>query len=318
MKNNIGTIIRKEFARFFGDRSLVFTAIIMPGLLIYLIYTLMGSFMFDRIEQEEAERQAAVEQAYRSPLTPDEEALLDSLNAVRYAAQREAEQETGDDTQELGSILGNLIPMLIIMLLFSGCMAVAPSAIAGEKERGTIATLLVTPMRRSELAIGKIVSLSCVALLSGLSSFLGIILSLPKMLHMEELSAEIGIEGSLYSFGDYLLILLLIISTVLIIISGISILSAWAKDVKSAGTMITPLMLFIMLAALTPMLGSPDDNLLYLIPVYNSAQCMAAIFSFRMELVPLLITVGSDLLYTALAIFALTKMFNSEKVMFSR
>ena len=40
-------------------------------------------------------------------------------------------------------------------------MAIAPSAIAGEKERGTIATLLVTPMRRNELALGKVVSLSC-------------------------------------------------------------------------------------------------------------------------------------------------------------
>ena len=40
--NNTWTIIRKEFARFFGDRQLVFTAVIMPGLLIYLIYSLMG------------------------------------------------------------------------------------------------------------------------------------------------------------------------------------------------------------------------------------------------------------------------------------
>ena len=44
MKNhsNTWTIIRKEFARFFGDRQLVFTTVIMPGLLIYLIYSLMG------------------------------------------------------------------------------------------------------------------------------------------------------------------------------------------------------------------------------------------------------------------------------------
>lgn len=306
--NNTGIIIKKEFARFFGDRSLVFTTIIMPGLLIYLIYTFMGTFMSNKFEQEEADRQAVVEQLYQSPLTPDEESLLDSLYAIRQAAQMEAEAQSGGEVQEFGSVLGNLIPVLIIMLLFSGCMAVGPSAIAGEKERGTIATLLVTPMKRSELALGKIVSLSCFALLSGFSSFLGIILSLPKMLNM---------DGSIYSFGDYLLILLLVISTVLIIISAISILSAWAKDVKSAGTMITPLALFIMLAALTPMIGSPSNPALYLIPVYNSAQCMASIFSFHMQLVPLLITVGSDLLYTALAVFALTKMFNSEKVMFS-
>ena len=41
-RNNTWTIIRKEFARFFGDRQLLFTTVIMPGLLIYLIYSLMG------------------------------------------------------------------------------------------------------------------------------------------------------------------------------------------------------------------------------------------------------------------------------------
>ena len=45
MKSNTWTIIKKEFARFFGDRQLLFTSVIMPGLLIYLIYTLMGSGM---------------------------------------------------------------------------------------------------------------------------------------------------------------------------------------------------------------------------------------------------------------------------------
>ena len=43
MKSNTITIIKKEFARFFGDRQLLFTTVIMPGLLIYIIYSLMGS-----------------------------------------------------------------------------------------------------------------------------------------------------------------------------------------------------------------------------------------------------------------------------------
>ena len=43
MKSNTLTIIKKEFARFFGDRQLLFTTVIMPGLLIYIIYSLMGS-----------------------------------------------------------------------------------------------------------------------------------------------------------------------------------------------------------------------------------------------------------------------------------
>ncbi|MCQ2294750.1 MAG: ABC transporter permease subunit [Bacteroidales bacterium] len=318
MKNNVGTIIRKEFARFFGDRSLVFTSVIMPGLLIYVIYSLMGSFMGNKM-QEEIAKDEEKQTAFISPLTDDEERLLDSLQAARNTAYYEYEASIGEtDQDELGDILGNLIPMLIIMLLFSGSMAVAPTAIAGEKERGTIATLLVTPMKRSELALGKIISLSCFALLSGLSSFLGIILSLPKMLQMGAEEADQLNMALPYQTSDFALILLLIISTVLIIISAISIFSAWAKDVKSAGTMITPLMLFIMMAALTPMIGSPSSPLLYLIPVYNSAQCMASVFSFKVEMLPLIITIASNILYTMGAVVALAKMFNSEKIMFSK
>lgn len=318
MKNNVGTIIRKEFARFFGDRSLVFTSVIMPGLLIYVIYTLMGSFLGDKV-QEEIAKDEQQKTEFISPLTADEEHLLDSLQEVRSTAYYEYEANLGtSDEDELGHLLGNLIPMLIIMLLFSGSMAVAPTAIAGEKERGTIATLLVTPMKRSELALGKIISLSCFALLSGLSSFLGIILSLPKMLNIGTEEADQLNLALPYQTSHFALIFLLIVSTVLIIISAISIFSAWAKDVKSAGTIITPLMLFIMLAALTPIIGSPSSPLLYLIPVYNSAQCMASVFSFKVELLPLIITISANIIYTIGAVIALAKMFNSEKIMFSK
>ena len=314
--SNIGTIIRKEFARFFGDRSLVFTSIIMPGLLIYVIYSLMGTFEPGAGEDAVAAREETAS-TFVSPLSPAEEQLRDSLNTVYYtacAACEAAQDGEDNDLQELGDVLAGLMPMLIVMLLFSGCMAVAPTAIAGEKERGTIATLLVTPLKRHELAIGKIVSLSCFALMSGVSSFLGIILSLPKMLHADEL----GLPVNLYTMGDYLLLLLIIVSAVLIIISGISILSAWAKSVKQASTLVLPLMLFVMLAAMTPMLGTPDSAALYLIPIYNSAQCMSAVFAFRAGWLPLLLTVASDLLYAALAVFLLTRMFNSEKVMFGK
>ncbi|MFQ7035420.1 MAG: ABC transporter permease subunit [Candidatus Borkfalkia sp.] len=52
-------------------------------------------------------------------------------------------------------------------------MGIAPESIAGEKERGTIATLLVTPIKRSELVVGKVLSLSALSSLSAISSFIG-------------------------------------------------------------------------------------------------------------------------------------------------
>lgn len=401
-QGNVWTIVRKEFARFFGDRSLLFTAVIMPGLLIYIVYSLMGENIgkshqddnagpttvyvdnlpeslrgdFDSIPfQLVTEGFNAValigdsladkeknliyvnfpphfdsliaaydpmggemapnvkiyhnsnsdnsELAYQTVKTYLEDWENSRNNMFDINAQNPESEETeetfdmADEDDSLGEILGQLFPMLLMMLLFSGCMAVAPTAIAGEKERGTIATLLVTPMRRSELAIGKILSLSTFAMLSGLSSFLGIILSLPRMLKGDGADIDFAIP---YTTSDYLLILCVLISTVLVMVSCISILSALAKDVKSAGTLVLPLMLLVMFVGFTPMLGgdAPEALTAYLIPFYNSVQSMASVFSFNINPAAIGITVLANIAYTAIAVFVLTRMFNSEKVMFGK
>ena len=217
----------------------------------------------------------------------------------------------------LGDILSKLIPMLILMLLFSGVMGIAPSAIAGEKERGTIATLLVTPMRRNELALGKVVSLSGMALLSGISSFIGIVLSLPKMIQADTAGVELGLN---YTGADYAVLLITILATVLIMASVVSLFSALAKDVKNAGTMIVPFMLVVMFCGLTPMFQSsvPENLTAYMIPFYNSIQVMTSVFAHEMKWMPVVVMLVSNVVYTGIAVWVLTRMFNSEKVMFSK
>jgi sodium transport system permease protein len=397
-RNNTWTIIRKEFARFFGDRQLVFTTVIMPGLLIYLIYSLMGvgirnmethgeqdvvTVRVENLPQSVAPILSSLDSSMVVVQQPVSQADIDALQdkeinaiAMRFPADFDAlvanfdptsgqpapnveiyynsannasdrvftimqtalnayedgmanrfdinradeEGQTfnqASDDQVVGDILSKLLPMLIIMMLFSGVMAIAPSSIAGEKERGTIATLLVTPMRRNELALGKIVSLSCIALLSGISSFVGIALSLPNMISAGNESIDIPFN---YTTSDYIALLLVIFASVLVMASAISLLSALAKDVKNAGTMITPFMLVVMLAGLLPMFQTETVHSLvnYFIPFYNSIQVMADVFAHSLNWTALLITLGSNIVYTGIAIWGLTRMFNSEKVMFSR
>ena len=397
-RNNTWTIIRKEFARFFGDRQLVFTTVIMPGLLIYLIYSLMGvgirnmethgeqdvvTVRVENMPQSVAPILSSLDSSIVILQQPVSQADIDALQdkeinaiAMRFPADFDAlvanydpmggqpapnveiyynsannasdrvftimqtalnayedgmanrfdinradeEGQTfnqASDDQVVGDILSKLLPMLIIMMLFSGVMAIAPSSIAGEKERGTIATLLVTPMRRNELALGKIVSLSCIALLSGISSFIGIALSLPNMIQADSNGIEIPFN---YTTSDYAALLLVIFASVLVMASAISLLSALAKDVKNAGTMITPFMLVVMLAGLLPMFQTETVHSLvsYFIPFYNSIQVMADVFAHSLNWTALLITLGSNIVYTGIAIWGLTRMFNSEKVMFSK
>ncbi|MDR1421967.1 MAG: ABC transporter permease subunit, partial [Coriobacteriales bacterium] len=193
---------------------------------------------------------------------------------------------------------------------------IASESIAGEKERGTFATMLITPLKRWELALGKIVSISIIALLSGLSSFVGVMLSLPRMMG----SAE-GMDASIYTFGDYALLLAIVLSTVLLFVGLISVISAFARTIKEAAQLLSPLMIVVMLiTVLGGFMGtSASDNLLlYLVPVYNSVQCLVGVFSFSSSVLPALLTVGSNLVFTGVCIIALTRMFGSERIIFSR
>lgn len=393
MKNDMWTIIRKEFARFFRDKKLVFTTVLMPGLLIFLIYTFMGQGMMNEFNTDDS----YVANAYVTNMPEEFEPMLSELSA-EWTEVSEAEKEdiklqiqnkeadvlvvfpedfvnqvesydvkngeaapnveiyynsTETESANLRSILGDmldeyeasmankldvnageiaydvatkedvtgqilamLLPMLLMTFLFSGCISVAPESIAGEKERGTIATLLVTPMKRSALALGKIISLSCIALLSGLSSFLGTMLSLPSLMG----GAESGMDTNVYVMKDYLLLLAVILTTVLVMVAAISVISAFASSVKEAGTAVSPLMIITMVISILPMMGGDVEKGIgtFFIPLYNSVLCIHGIFSFTCEPIQVVITVLVNLLATGVLTVLLTKMFNDEKVMFSK
>ena len=400
MNNNITTIIKKEFARFFGDKRMVFTTVIMPGLLIYIIYSFVVGGIRDTFESDKDYRpkvyvqqmpqllqpmfealemditdattmdiesikplienkdiellvafptdfdramanydisdstlaapnvliysnvtnmeSGKAETVVRSILSSYEETICNKFN-INALTDETANEEFNLATDEdfMGQILSAMLPFMLIIFLYSGCMAVAPESIAGEKERGTIATLLVTPMNRRHLAFGKIISLSFIALISGLSSFLGVILSLPKFMG----SAMEGMPTNIYTTSDYLLILGIILSTVLVLISVISIISAYAKTVKEASTLVLPLMLIIMIVGIPSTIGGGNAQTAiswYFIPIYNSIQAMTGVFSFSYSLINVATTIAINIIYAGAFSYVLAKMFNSEKIMFSK
>jgi len=208
------------------------------------------------------------------------------------------------------------MPMLLMIFLFSGCMGLALESITGEKERGTLATLLVSPLKRSELAIGKILSLAVLSFLSGALMATATILSLPKLMAGGEDMIDTGIYGA----TDYALLALVILSTLLFMVALISIVSAFAKTVKEAGQATMPLMIIVMLVGVTGMFGggTQTGSAYYLIPLYSSVQSMSGILSRDYSAANIALSCLSSFLYACAGGFALTKMFNSEKVMFSK
>lgn len=371
------TICRKELARFFGDKRMVFTSLILPGLLIYVLYSFMGSAFMGGTDEAQAPRvgvntlpvsmeqaltaacglvfvtdvqdvqslmaEEAIDIAVMFPadfdaavaayetgpgVAPAVELYYNSASELSSSAMSTmtmlletyettlankfdiAMQDLASDEQTTTQIFSMMLPMLLMSFLYSGCVAVAPESIAGEKERGTIATLLITPVGRSEIALGKILALSLISLLSGASSAIGTILSLPKLMGTD-------FSASPYTASDYALLALVILSTVLLLVTVISLISAFAKSTKEAQMMATPLMVVSMFMGILAMTGSgaTSENMLYLLPLYNSAQSMLGIFSLSEVGIPVLLTVLSNLSFTAAGIYLLTKIFRSEKIM---
>ena len=217
----------------------------------------------------------------------------------------------GDLSAMLVSMVG---PMLILVMLMTGCVAVAPESIAGEKERGTFATMLVTPVKRGYIAAGKVISLSAISLLSGLCSCTGIVLSLPKLLGEENLSlSSLG-----YGFTEYASLFGIVLSSVLVMVALVSMLSAWAKSVKEATAMISPVMILVMLSALGSSFLPMDGWYFFCIPLLNSAAALGGVFSMATQPLYVVITVLVNLAVAGTLMWVLSKMFCSEKIMFGK
>lgn len=388
---NVLTIMRKEFARFFKDKRLVLGTLILPGVLIFAVYTLMGSafndstqtytvkvvhsssafvqmfetgdggesvFSFEEAEEEDADaicesiRSGDVDalvvlpenfdailaggQFLPSGSAPEIQIFYDSTETSSYSAYNAIASVLTAFESAYGSLYSinftgggdltsaqeasaeyyaMLLPFLVLVFLYSGCMGIAPESIAGEKERGTIATLLVTPIRRSELVVGKILSLSALSVLSAVSSFIGTFLSLPKLM-----GQGYGDAFAAYSVGQYFALFAVMITAVLLIVTLISILSSLARSVKEATTYAVPLMILVMLVGVSSMFFGAGGAAwpVFLIPVYNIVQVMAEIFSLRFSVVHFLITAASNLVYVVLLVLLLAKMFNNEKIIFNK
>ena len=223
----------------------------------------------------------------------------DSVRNVFFINSENEKYDLATAKDSTGQVVSMILPMLLMTILFSICGSVAPDSIAGEKERGTMATLLVTPIKREELVIGKVSGLSVIVVLGGISSFIGAMLSLPYLSMGED-----GIDTSVYSLKDYLGLFIIVISTVLVMISLASVISVMAKSVKEASSSMAPLTILIAVIGISGMYNQNEGNRLYyyLIPLYNSAKCMNNIFSFKYNVLFIIMTAISNI-YTYYCIY---------------
>ncbi len=238
------------------------------------------------------------------------------ISSVQYDAPRfflttQDVATEGDLSAMMVSMIG---PMLILAMLMTGCMAVAPESIAGEKERGTFATMLITPVKRGYIAAGKVLSLAVISLLSGLCSCAGVVLSLPKLMGEDTISlSALG-----YGVAEYASLFGIVLSSVLLMVALVSMLSAWAKSVKEATAMISPVMIIVLLVGIGASFLPMNEWYFFCIPLLNSAAALGNVFSMSAQPLFVAITILTNLAVAGGLMWVLSRMFCSEKIMFGK
>ncbi|MGB7530830.1 MAG: ABC transporter permease [Bacilli bacterium] len=217
-----------------------------------------------------------------------------------------------------GTFLAMILPILILSFIFSSAMGIGTDAIAGEKERGTLAKLLLLPIARNDIIIGKILSTTVLTILSALSSFLGIIASLPflkTLFAMDGGTMEIS-----YSAGDVLLLLGILVLLAALASTLLLLASTIARTVKEASAFATPLFIAVMVLPMMTMFSdkSSVSRGVYLIPIYNFIIVLKDLLSFNLDIVNYLLTAGSSLVVITALVLVLVKLFKSEKILYTQ
>ncbi|MBN1624002.1 MAG: ABC transporter permease [Clostridia bacterium] len=215
--------------------------------------------------------------------------------------------------QRAGKAIGMLLPMLLTVFLFAGAMQVGMDIIAGEKERGTLSTMLLTPVKRSHIAIGKMLSLAIISLASCLSSLAGVLLSLPFSNSM--FGGGFNVSDIAYSISDFALLIVQMIFMAVLFVSIICAMSALARNIKEAGGFIVPAYMIVLLMSMSSMFVRPEGLWGYFIPVYGNLLSIKDILMFEYKVVPGFAAIFSTLVFAGVMAFLMVRTFNSERIM---
>jgi len=213
-------------------------------------------------------------------------------------------------------ILSRLLPYFMVLAILTGAMGLGAEITAGEKERSTIATLLVSQLSRTEIVLGKFLTVLTASLLSSLLSAVGLLIGVR---FFGGGLSPMGAGGAVFSldlpaFGWMLVVLvpLAVILSALVIIVG-----SYARSQKEASTFLLPIYMVIVLVGMVSMTGSVSfEGLRYLIPVANSLYALQAIILGDASLQNLLYTLAANVLSGAILIAAAVQLFKREAVLF--
>ena len=218
----------------------------------------------------------------------------------------------------------DLVNQIITMGFIFAIMAISLTAIycatdstAGEKERGTLETLLTFPIKSDELITGKFLAIVISCLITSIITTILAIVSFGLASNMFEIYKDTTLN---FNFATISMALLIMIAFS-VFVSGLSIaIASLSKSYKEAQSSLTPISLLTMIPMFLDILEINMTPILALIPVVNHTMLLKTVFCGTIQfsdLINIAIMFITTIIYSIIIIKIITKQYKSEKVLFS-
>ena len=223
------------------------------------------------------------------------------------------ESLTIDNTNMMTSMIFSLVITYLIMIVVMVCVVVVTDATSGEKERGTLETILTFPVKSSELVLGKYLATSTLGFIIGLMSYL---LSIPTIIIGKELFKSYEDMVVSTNIESIALVILVIFLTSLLSAGICMALAGKSKTYKEAQSSLQFISLLPMIPYFLKMLEI-DSFIFNLIPIANCGSLLNDIIANTINYQTLLAVIGTTLIYTILILVYISKQYKKEETLFS-
>ena len=224
---------------------------------------------------------------------------------------------TANMREILGESVGRLLPYMFIIFCMMGCMYPAIDLGAGEKERGTLETLLLAPIERYQIVLGKFLVVFTAGVTAALLSLTG--MGAMLLLKVREIPSEMAIGEVLLSISvvDLLLIASMLIPTAAIFASLMLSVSIYARSFKEASSYCGPLNFLAIVPAIIAMLPIVTlDWYWAMVPITNISLAIKELIKGTMNYEMFIAILGSSVVIAGALLFFSTKWFERESVLF--
>ena len=232
--------------------------------------------------------------------------------------------EAGDLGLSAGKMIGSFLPYLLMIMMYAGAMQHGIYATAGEKERGTLQSLLSTSLPRTQIIVGKLLYIFAIGILSAIVNLASMGLSVARLVaiadpggaaargHGQATSLAALATPAVLGFTFLLMVPLGLFFANFILLAGIR-----ARNTLEASTSLTPgIFAVVLLGAFSMAPGIEKMGWLPYVPVLNVSLAIRKLFSQQADAVQYLVALAMTLGLAALMTAVSTRMLNRESSLF--